>query len=768
MATRNALQAKISPLQEETAEAASANGTGQSLSLAPTIAESGHGGDAADGFQIIAERIGFVKLKIPALYRKSGLCQAIERKLMSVLGVNRFQTHSIQCTVQIEYDPRRLSRRQIFEILGAALADAGHTGELDKLDLELPIGIGSVVLAGAARFAAPALLPVAAAVFAYTAIPTLKGAYDMLSKEKRLGVDLLDSIVVLGCLGTRKVFPGAVMALCLSFGRAMVKKTQGDSTQMLLSAFGKQPHFVWLLADGVEIEAPLDKVSAGDIVVAHTGDMIPVDGHVVDGTAMIDQQALTGESAPAEKGAGDRVFASTVMVAGKLYIAVEKAGSETASAKISQILNSSAGYTLASQNKAERLADRAAGPTLALGALAAATLGTQAGVAVLNCDFGTGIRLAAPLAMLSTLSLCAQKGILVKDGRALELMSEIDTVLFDKTGTLTRERPEVGRVITANGFDENAVLMYAATAEQKFHHPIAMAILHKAAEMGIALAVTDETQYKVGYGISVGINGHTIRVGSKRYLEMEGIPLTPEVEAALDEAHLEGYTMVMVGVDDRLGGALELQASVRPEVRGIVLGLRERGIKHLAIISGDHEAPTRKLAEDLGMDIHFAQILPADKADYVKKLQQEGKKVCFIGDGINDSIALKQANVSISLRGAASIATDTAQIVFMEQGLGKLCELRDIAQAMDRNVRNSWFMIVAPNLTCVVGVFLAGFGIGASVVTNNVAALGALANGAWPMRKVAKLEAERRHKLELELKDAGYGGEGVIAQDYNL
>jgi Cu2+-exporting ATPase len=747
---------------------------GQSLILAPAIAPPAtardrHGvvhyhryGHVVTGFQVVAERVGFMKLKNPVLYRKNALCQAIERELMSVLGVDRYQTHSLRCTVQIEYDPRRLTRCQVIEILDSALANAEHQAELDKLDLDLAICGGSLALAATAQFAAPALLPVAAAVFAYTCIPSFVGAYEVLFKEKRLGVDLLDSIVVLGCLGTLQVVPGAVLALCLSFGRMLVKKTEDNSKKLLLSAFGKQPRFVWLVTDGVEIEVSLDKVNAGDIVVAHTGDMVPVDGHIVEGMAMIDQQALTGESTPAEKGVGDRVFASTIMVAGKIYISVEKAGSETASAKISQILNDTAGYKLTSQNKGERLADTAVIPTLAVGALAFATLGPHAGVAVLNSDLGTGIRMAAPLAMLSTLALCAQKGILVKDGRALELMGEIDTVLFDKTGTLTRERPEVGRIIAANGFSETDILMFAATAEQKFHHPIATAILHKAEEMGVALAKTDDTQYKVGYGISVGINGRTIRVGSKRYMEMEGIPMTPEVEAALDEAHLEGYTMVMVGVDDQLGGALELQASVRPEVRDIVKGLRERGIKHLAIISGDHEAPTAKLAKDLGMDIHFAQVLPADKADYVKKLQDEGMKVCFVGDGINDSIALKQANVSISLRGATSIATDTAQIVFMEQGLGKLCELRDIAKAMDRNVSTSWNMILAPNILCVVGVFTMGFGIAASVATNNVAALGALANGVWPMRKVAHLEAERRHRLELELKHAGYGMDGSL------
>jgi Cu2+-exporting ATPase len=155
------------------------------------------------------------------------------------------------------------------------------------------------------------------------------------------------------------------------------------------------------------------------------------------------------------------------------------------------------------------------------------------------------------------------------------------------------------------------------------------------------------------------------------------------------------------------------------------------------------------------MDRYFAQELPADKADYVETLQREGRKVCFVGDGINDAIALKKANVSISLRGATSIATDTAHVVFMEQSLGKLCELRDIARDLDRNVRNSWLMILGPNLACIGGVFTLGFGIGASVVTNNIAALAALANGLLPMRRVAQLEAERRHVLEMELRQSG-------------
>jgi heavy metal translocating P-type ATPase len=712
-------------------------------------------GPRVTGWKVVNERVGVIKLENPALYRKAVLCEGIERELMSVLGVERYETSSRDCCARIEYDPRQLGPAQIIEILDGALANAEHPDRLDPLDLDLAISTASLPLAAVAQFAMPAFLPFSAALFAYTAIPSFRGAYNVLFKERRLGVDLLDSIVIMGCLASLQVFPGAILAWCLSFGRCLVRRTEDNSKKLLLGVFGKQPRRVWLVSDGVEIEVPLERLDGGDIVAVHTGEVVPVDGIIVDGLAMIDQQALTGESVPAEKGIGDRVFASTVMVAGKIYVAVERSGSETATAKIAQILNDSAGYKLASQHRGEQLADKAVIPTLCLGGLAFTTLGPTGAVAVVNSDLGTGIRMAAPLAMLSTLALCAQKGVLVKDGRALDLLREVDTVLFDKTGTLTRERPEVGRVIAANGFRPIQILRLAAGAEQRFHHPLALAILQKATEQGLRLPLADMTRYKVGYGIAVGIDGHRVRVGSRRFMELEGVALTREVESALDEAHRQGHTMVMVAVDDELGGALELRASVRPEVPGIVQGLRERGIKHIAIISGDHEAPTRKLAEELGMDRYFAQVLPADKADYVEKLQKEGRKVCFVGDGINDSIALKKANVSISLRGATSIATDTAHVVFMEQSLGKLCELRDIARDLERNVRASWLMILAPNIACVAGVFTLGFGIGASVVTNNVAALAALANGLLPMRKVAQLEAERRHLLEMELRQSG-------------
>ena len=706
-------------------------------------------GTVVTHWEIKHELAGRLRLFNPVLHRKKDLCQAIERELIGVLGIDSFKTNPLTSTVLVHFDRRQLSPEQIIEILESALTSAEHPSTKDAMDLHLPICTASMPLAAVAQFGAPAFLPAAALLFAYTSIPTFKNAREVLFEEKRLGVDVLDAVVVIGCLGTMSIFPGAVLCWCLSFGRVLVKKTQDDSKKLLLNAFGKQPRYVWLYRDGSEVQIPLDRLEPLDVIVVNTGEVVPVDGIIVQGMAVIDQHALTGESTPAEKGVGDRVFAATLMVAGKVLVEVEKSGSETASAKISQILNDTAGYKLSSQHKGERLADRAVIPTLAVGAVGMAAMGPGGAVAVLNSDFGTGIRMAAPLAMLSSLALCANKGILVKDGRALELMNEVDTVLFDKTGTLTRERPEVGRIIPSHGFLPERILQFAAAAERRFHHPIALAILHKAEELELELPATDDTQYKVGYGITVAVEGHTVRVGSKRFMDLEGVEITPEVAAAVEEAHHLGHTMVMVSVDGKLGGALELHAAVRPEVRQIVQGLRDRGIKHIAIISGDHEAPTRKLAESLGMDRYFAQVLPADKADHVMALQKEGRKVCFVGDGINDSIALKQANVSISLRGASTIATDTAHIVFLEEGLSKLCDLRDIARDLDRNVRRSWGLILAPNIACIAGVFTLGFGIMTSVITNNVAAMAALANGMLPLRKIAQIEAEKRHNQEL-------------------
>ena len=303
-------------------------------------------------------------------------------------------------------------------------------------------------------------------------------------------------------------------------------------------------------------------------------------------------------------------------------------------------------------------------------------------------------------------------------------------------------------MLTFAQHDETQILSWAAAAENKFSHPIAKAIIDRFDQLKLPMPETDETKHSVGYGVTVGVEGHVVHVGSARFMTHEGIKLPPALSQEVERVHDEGHSLIMVSVDGALGGALELKAAQRSEAQLVIDGLRARGARHLAIISGDHERPTRNLARKLGMDRHFAEVLPQDKARYVKTLQKEGRRVCFIGDGVNDSIALKQADVSISLRGASSIATDTAQIVFMEESLEKLLQIHDVATDLQRNIKRSWRMIVAANTVCIVGALFGNFGVMHSMVFNQIGGLLAVGNGLLPLRKAARLQHDKDELAE--------------------
>jgi heavy metal translocating P-type ATPase len=713
-----------------------ANGSGPKL---PVLKADSKGlvrlsrhGSTISTWSVASDIPGRIRVRNSRLFRKKRLCHEVERELMTVLGIERFKVNPMTCSVLIYYDPKAIDKEQLLEFLDETLHNAEEHPSTDKHNHELLLCTATMGLAAVAQFTFPVLLLPVAALFIYTVYPSFVAARETLLKERRLGVDVLDAIVAVMCLISAEIFAGAVLAWCLSFGRTLLSRAQEDSRRRLVNVFGKQPRTAWLHVDGIETQVSLERIKTGDIIAVHTGEAIAADGLVWEGNALVDQHALTGESVPVEKEVGSRVYASTLVIGGKLLIQVERAGKETTTAKISAILNETAAFRLTSQSKGEAMADKAVIPTLGLASLGLATVGLPGATAIINCDFGTGIRMAAPLALLSSLSVCSSRGILVKDGRALEQMDIIDTVLFDKTGTLTHERPEVCRLHRFGKIDEAHVLMYAAAAERRLEHPIAAAIVEKFRALEQPWPQTDHSSYKVGYGISVHVGSRHVLVGSSRFMKIEKIDVSDEVRHIEQEAHAEGHSIVFVAVDHEVAGAIELAPRLRSGVREVIAGLRERGVRQVVIISGDHERPTRKLAEELGVDRYFAEVLPEDKAKYVELLQKEGRKVCFVGDGINDSIALKRANVSVSMRGATTVATDTSQIVFMEDNLWKLCEFRDISRHLDNNVKLSWQIILVPNLLCIAGAFFLGFGVMASVLANNVAAIAALANGLRP------------------------------------
>ena len=701
-------------------------------------------GEVISTWELRMELPGWIRLRNALVLNKPHLAQYIEKELAGIMGIKHHKIHLRGGSITIEFDPVVIHKQQIVSHLDAALCRAPKRPLRQVRDYDFKIATTSLVLSATATFFNPALLPLGAVVMLYTAIPSFRRAAYSMRHERRLGIDSLDTIIFTACLFTGQIFAGAMTAWFLSLGRKLLQQTRAESAKVLMQIFGKQPTLARVLKNGQEIETALEKIKQNDQIVIYTGEVVPVDGVIVEGDAILDQHALTGESTPAEKTIGGKVFASTVMVAGKVVVRVERAGKDTASSKISQILNKTVAHKLRAQSRGEELADKAVLPALGLSAVAGGAIGTSAALAVINSDLGTGIRMAAPLGMLTSITLCAQQGILVKDGRALELMRSVDTVLFDKTGTLTREKPEVGTIFCCGEYPEDQILTFAAAAEQKFTHPIARAILDKFATLKKPMPRLDASKYNVGYGITVEIEGHQVRVGSRRFIELENLAIPASMEREMKELHAAGHSFVCVAIGNHLAGVIELRSSNRPEVEGIIAGLRARGVNHLAIISGDHDKPTRRLAEHLKMDRYFAEVLPQDKARYVELLQKEGRTVCFVGDGINDSIALKKANVSISLRGASSIATDTAQIVFMEESLARICDLKDFSQALEHNVKTSWNLILIPNGFCIAGVFLFGFNIWHSVVFNNASAILALLNGLLPLRKAARLHEERQ------------------------
>jgi heavy metal translocating P-type ATPase len=694
-------------------------------------------GEAVSTWRIVSDLPGRLRVRNDRLFRKRRLCHDIERELMTVMGVERFRSNSLAASVLVHYDPKTIGKAELVTLLDEFLHNAEDHPYLDPNRYELLLCSGAVGLAAGAQWSTAALYPPAAILFLHCVTPTFAGAARTLFVERRLGVDVLDAIVVVMCLVTGHIFAGAVLAWCLAFGRRLLEHAQEDSRRRLANVFAKQPRTAYLYVDGVEVSVPVSRIEAGNLVVVNTGEVIPVDGVVFEGSAIVDQHGLTGESVPVEKEPGSRVYASTLIIGGRILITVEKAGRETTSAKITTILSDTASFRFGAQSRGEMLADQAVIPTIGLAALGYATAGLYSAMAILNCDFGTGIRMAAPLALLSSLSLCATRGILVKDGRALEEMSRIDTIVFDKTGTLTKEHPAVERIHALGERSREEVLTFAAAAERRVGHPIAGAIVAEFLTLGKPFPAVDQSSYSIGYGIAVTVGEHAVRVGSSRYLRQEQIAVTPELETIEERAHDAGHTVVFVAVDGEPAGAIELAPQLRERVAELIADLRAKGVSQVVIISGDHEKPTERLATTLGVDRYFAEVLPEDKARYVELLQKEGRRVCFVGDGINDAIALRRANVSVSIRGATTVATDTAQVVFMDESLARIGEFLDIARALERNVAVSWNMILAPNLACIAGALFLGFGVGASVLANNVAAIAALANGLRPLRLFA-------------------------------
>ncbi len=612
----------------------------------------------------------------------------------------------------------------------------GNPNEISEVEQEvnryLAISGVSLALASAGALFYPPLVFLSAVGIAYGSLPILRDAYDSLIQEKKFGIAGLASMAAITLLASGYYFAASLGYTLYFLSEKLLIRTQDHSKKGMISIFFEQPREVWVKKDGIEIQLPFEELKVDDIVVVNAGELIPIDGKITAGDASIDQRMLTGESQPAEKGVGEEVFASTIVLSGQIQIRVEKAGASTVAAQIGHILNNTLDFKSNVELKGQEIADKSALPTVALALLALPIAGKVAALAVLNACAGETIRLVAPIGLLNFLQMASDQGILIKDGRALELLNDVDTIVFDKTGTLTEEMPHVGEIHTCHILNENELLRLTAAAEYKQTHPIARAIQQEASQRALDLPEIEEATYEIGYGLNVVIEQKVVLVGSKRFMQMSDITIPPEIEAAQQECNEHGYSLVYVALDGQLAGAIELHATIRPEATHIISELRQRGLE-IYIISGDHEKPTKKLAHELGIEHYFAETLPENKAELIEQLQKEGKAVCFVGDGINDSIALKTANVSVSLRGASTVATDTAQVILMDGNLKSLVQLFDIATDMQQNMKGNLAATIIPSVVTIGGAFFLHFGVLSAIWLYNVGLLAGVANAMRPM-----------------------------------
>jgi Cu2+-exporting ATPase len=580
----------------------------------------------------------------------------------------------------------------------------------------------------------PAFYILGSVAVVYLGRHIINSVYRDFKRGHFISVQLVSVILMAGMIATGNLITAALAGLMGGFLVKLIRRAEDSSQKQLINVFSGHPNRVWLEKDGVQIQVAFNSIQKNDVVAVHAGEIIPVDGIIETGVACIDQHILTGESEPVNRKVGDRVFAATLVLSGRISILVKTAGEETVAANIGHVLNNTKDYKDSLMLRGKKTADRLLPIELSIGAFTFGLLGAVPALAVLWSGLGYRMIIYGPISVLNYLQILSRQGILVKDGRILESFRQVDTVVFDKTGTLTMEQPHIGTIHLLGTFDECQVLYYAASAEHRQSHPIAKAIINRATALGVSASIPEAGSYEVGYGMKVQLEQRTVCVGSARFMQREGLTLPEKLEALQQQAEVQGHSLIYVGIDEQVVGILEMQPSIRPEARQLIKNLQQRGLTTY-IISGDHEQPTRTIALQLGVDHYFAETLPEHKAQLINQLREQGKFVCFIGDGINDAIALKSAQVSISLKGASSAATDTAQIIFMDGTLTPLEHLFQLTDEFERTMHTNLLLSIVPGVINIAGVYFLHFGIAASMVLFYGATTLGLTNTVLPLIK---------------------------------
>lgn len=533
-----------------------------------------------------------------------------------------------------------------------------------------------------------------------TGLPIWKRALSTLVNERRLNVDFLDGLALGIAVLRRQPRTAALMAMMVHLGDVVRELTARQSRGHIRQLLDFQTVQARRLeADGSVTLIPAQALRCNEMALMLAGDLVPADGLISSGVAAVDQRHITGESVPATRRTGDMVYAGSSIVEGSITVQITEVGAATVVAKIVQVIEAAPVGETRIQNYAERFADRLVGPLLGVNvAMLALTGNVDRFMSMAIVDYGTGIRVAAPTSILASMTRAARQGILIKSGHHVEQLATLRGIAFDKTGTLTCGHLAVLDVKPFHSrISADRVLQIAAAAETQLRHPVARALVTHAQQVrGLVLPPCDEVQFIIGMGVSALIDRKRLHVGSERFLRSIGIA-TVKAAKYLAEAERQGHIAMLVALDGSLVGAISCSDAPRPEARSVVAGLRARGVEHIVMLSGDREGVARRVAQAVGIDTVYSEILPHDKAEIVRSLRLQYGPFAMVGDGVNDSPALAQADVGISLVDGADIARAAADVVLMEEGLHLLLPALDICRDGLALVRQNFSLIASAN-----------------------------------------------------------------------
>ena len=572
----------------------------------------------------------------------------------------------------------------------------------------------------------------------------------------RIDVALLDGIAVAGALYMKDFPPASSMMFLLSISEELEDYTVQKAKSTLKDSLSLNIDTLWVVTeDGTEEQRPALEVKKGDKIKIHMGDVIPVDGKVVDGDAMVNEASMTGEPLAIHKRPGKTVHAGTVIEEGNVVVEVFSINKETRLNKIIDLIENSEELKADAQSKAEKLADSIVPYSLLATALTYLFTGNATkALSVLMVDFSCAIKLTTPLSIISAMREASDNRMMVKGGKFLEKYATADTIVFDTTGTLTNASPKVVHVFPmTKRYTREDILRMAACIEEHFAHSIATAIVKQAEEEGIKHEEDhSEVEYIVAHGIATTYGDKRVVIGSRHFLfDDEGIKINKRQEKKIKK-EVEDHSVVYMAIDGKLEGLICIDDPVREEAKYVIEELKQLGIENVIMLTGDSESGAKSSAESLGITEYRSQVLPEDKSRIVEELKSEGKTVIMVGDGINDSPALAAADVSVSMKNSSDIAREVADISLLSDDLYDLVTLRKLSTGMFDKINTNYRRIIVVNGTLLI---LGVFGVITPTTSSMVHNLSTMLFGALSTKSVLDDNQNRDIEVEaIEVADA--------------